>query len=352
MDSRRDNPMGGSSPDFGLLPDGKSRSGSLLAAIVVEIILAFLIMLIPTAMPQVLAPAAQVTDLLFPVAPVVKKLPPPAPRIHMMPPRVKPMNAPVPPAPRPKLEPRHVRVVEAPVLTPEFHAPAPAPVYHPIARPHPAIHTGVLSASVAPPKEAPPRKIEKVQTGGFGDPAGVAPANDNAHHAMTVATVGSFDSPVGPGSGNGTGGSRGAQGQIARAGFGDAVASTSQEANAQHGGEIRAGVFSNQAAVPTVRTTESHTAKPSIQPVEIIEKPDPVYTAEARARKIEGDVVLDVIFSANGSLDVLRVVRGLGYGLDQAAISAAQRIRFRPERVDGRPVDEHAKLTIVFRLAY
>ena len=111
-------------------------------------------------------------------------------------------------------------------------------------------------------------------------------------------------------------------------------------------------MFSDQAAVPAAKATVSHAARPSIQPVEILEKPDPVYTAEARARKIEGNVVLDVIFSANGSVDVLRVVRGLGYGLDQAAISAARRIRFRPERVDGKPVDAHARLQIVFRLAY
>lgn len=329
------------------MPDGKSRSGSLLAAIVVEIILALLIMMIPTAMPQVLAPAAQVTDLLFPLTPVVKK-PPPAPRIRIPPP-MKPMNAPVLPAPQPKIEPKHVHVAKAPVLTPEFRAPA--PVYHPIARPRPAIHTGVLSASVAPPKEVPPRKMEKVQTGGFGDPAGVAPADNNDHHAMTIATVGSFDSPVGPGSGNGTGGTHGARGQIARAGFGDAAAAV-QKPNAQHGGTIHSGVFSDQAAAPTTKAATPHEAKPSVQPVEILEKPDPVYTAEARARKIEGNVVLDVIFSASGSVDVLRVVRGLGYGLDQAAIAAAKRIRFRPERIDGKPVDEHAKLTIVFRLAY
>ncbi len=258
------------------------------------------------------------------------------------------MDAPVLPAPRPKFEPRRVHVAEAPVLTPEFHAPA--PVYHPIERPRPAIHTGVLSASVAPPKEVP-RKMPKVQTGGFGDPAGV-PANDKASHGMTVATVGSFDSPVGPGSGNGTGGSHGARGEIARAGFGEAVASPGQSANAQRGGPIRAGVFSNQAAVPAAKAPVPHAAKPSIEPVEILEKPDPVYTAEARARKIEGDVVLDVIFSANGSVDVLRVLHGLGYGLDQAAISAARRIRFRPERIDGKPVDAHARLQIVFRLAY
>jgi len=210
-------------------------------------------------------------------------------------------------------------VAETPTLTPEFRAPA--PVDHPIARPRPAIRTGVLSASVAPPTL--PRKMPKVQTGGFGDPAGV-PDNGNAHDDMTIATVGSFDSPVGPGSGNGTGGSHGARGRIARAGFGNAVASAGQKAIPRRETKIQAGVFSNQAAVPAAKAAAPHTAKPSIQPVEILEKPKPVYTAEARARKIEGNVVLDVIFSANGSVDVLQVLRGLGYGLDQAAIAAAR----------------------------
>jgi TonB family protein len=344
---RRDQRKDDSPACFTVLPDGKSRSAALLAAIVADFLLGLLILAIPAGLPRQIAPGTRLSTLVLPAPPVVRKPRPPAPGIPMPPPREKVMMAPVLPSPRPKLEPRRLRVAEPPVLTPEFQAPA--PVYHAIERPRPAIQTGVLSPSVAPPaaKRAPP----KVQTGGFGDPAGV-PATGSAQHGLAVPTVGSFGSPMGPGSGNGTGGSRGARGEIAGAGFGDAVASPAQDGNARRGESVHAGVFSDQTTVPAANAPAPHTEKPAIQLVEILEKPDPVYTAEARARRIEGNVVLEVIFTADGSVEILRVVRGLGYGLDQEAIDAARRIRFRPERVDGKPVDEHARLQIVFRLAY
>ena len=74
-------------------------------------------------------------------------------------------------------------------------------------------------------------------------------------------------------------------------------------------------------------------------PVEIVFKPTPVYTEEARALKLEGDVLLDVEFAASGAVTVLQVVRGLGHGLDEAATRAATQIRFKPAQSGGRPVD-------------
>ena len=55
------------------------------------------------------------------------------------------------------------------------------------------------------------------------------------------------------------------------------------------------------------------------KPVEILFKPKPVYTDEARCKKIEGDVLLQVVFTASGEVKVERVVQGLGYGLDESA---------------------------------
>jgi len=86
--------------------------------------------------------------------------------------------------------------------------------------------------------------------------------------------------------------------------------------------------------------------------VEILYKPKPQYTDEARARQIEGEVVLDVLFSRAGDVRVLRVVRGLGLGLDQSAARAAQGIRFRPAEEDGVPVDAAAMIRIQFLLAF
>lgn len=86
-------------------------------------------------------------------------------------------------------------------------------------------------------------------------------------------------------------------------------------------------------------------------PVEILFKPTPVYTEEARSLKLEGEVLLDVEFAATGTVSVLKVVRGLGHGLDEAATAAAKQIRFKPAQSGGRPIRFWTTVHIVFRLA-
>ena len=81
-------------------------------------------------------------------------------------------------------------------------------------------------------------------------------------------------------------------------------------------------------------------------------KPKPEYTEEARKLKLEGEVLLRVLFTAGGEPRVLEVVRGLGHGLDETAIRAAQQIRFKPALRDGLPVDSTATVHILFQLAY
>ena len=67
--------------------------------------------------------------------------------------------------------------------------------------------------------------------------------------------------------------------------------------------------------------------------------------------RVEGEVLLEVIFEASGQVRVLRVVRGLGHGLDEAAVRAAEQIRFKPALRDGQPADSTAVLHIIFQLA-
>jgi TonB family protein len=86
--------------------------------------------------------------------------------------------------------------------------------------------------------------------------------------------------------------------------------------------------------------------------VEITFKPNPIYTQEARDLKLEGEVLLEVSFSANGTLHVNRVVRGLGHGLDEAAIAAANKIRFKPALRYSQPVDSTAVVHVTFQMAY
>lgn len=86
-------------------------------------------------------------------------------------------------------------------------------------------------------------------------------------------------------------------------------------------------------------------------PAEILFKPVPAYTQEARALRIEGEVLLEVVLEASGGLRVLRVVNSLGHGLDDNAIKAAEQIRFKPALRNGQPADSTVVLHIIFQMA-
>jgi TonB family protein len=196
---------------------------------------------------------------------------------------------------------------------------------------------------------------QKVQTGGFGDPNGVpAKANSNGKPA-TIAQLGSFDLPSGPGYGNGTGGAKGVRGVVASTGFGNGVATGdgSGRVNTSRGnGVVRQAGFGD-ADVPAAQTVRPKTAEaaPRIVPAEILSKPTPAYTDEARKMRVEGEVLLEVVLEASGHVRVLRIVRGLGHGLDESATRAAEQISFKPALRDGQPSDSTAVLHIIFQLA-
>jgi len=83
---------------------------------------------------------------------------------------------------------------------------------------------------------------------------------------------------------------------------------------------------------------------------ELIEQSEPLYSEEARIARHEGVVALDVEIDTEGRPRVLGVVRTLGLGLDEAAIEAARKWRFRPARDGAKKVPFHATLEINFRL--
>jgi len=85
---------------------------------------------------------------------------------------------------------------------------------------------------------------------------------------------------------------------------------------------------------------------------EILSKPRPAYTDEARRLRIEGEVLLEVLFTVSGEVRVVHMIRGLGNGLDESAIAAARMIQFRPATRGAVAVDSTAVVHIVFQLAY
>jgi TonB family protein len=208
------------------------------------------------------------------------------------------------------------------------------------------MQTPILGSSAIPTLKKP---RELVQTGGFGD-ANSVPDNHNTTRAPNMTQAGGFDMPAGAGQGNGTGGAKGAKGVVASTGFGDQVAAGSSGGNGPR--SLQQGGFGDeQAAAPGMRQASNKTSD-SYKPMELLFVPKPQYTDEARAKKVEGDVVIQVTFSAAGDVRVIKVVQGLGYGLDEAAESAARQIRFTPAQKDGQAVDVTANVRMKCELAY
>jgi TonB family protein len=85
------------------------------------------------------------------------------------------------------------------------------------------------------------------------------------------------------------------------------------------------------------------------QPVPIY-KIEPEYSEEARKAKYSGTVLLSVIIDANGNTRDIHVVRPLGLGLDEKAIEAVSKWRFRPAMRNGKPVAVQAQVEVNFRL--
>jgi len=70
----------------------------------------------------------------------------------------------------------------------------------------------------------------------------------------------------------------------------------------------------------------------------LISQVQPMYTQEAREARIQGTIEIQFTVKVDGTVKVERIVRGLGYGLDEAATSAVEQWKFIPGKIDGKPV--------------
>ena len=339
-----------------VLEDQRSRLGSFGIGAMLQVVGITLLVTLPMLFPQKLIPIMHY-DVISLVAPRTEvPLPPEPPKVRVKvqprpetpvePPKVAKLMAP----PRPEPPKRKPLEMAAPEVKPVFQPVAVnAPRSEP-ARPREQVKTGVLTTGSAAPATVN-RPINQVQTGGFGDPNGL-PGKGDPNKRGNIAQRGSYDLPGGPGYGNGTGGANGVRGTVASAGFGNGVAIPPGKGGTGGRGGVQQTGFGNasaQAEAPKARAAE---AAPAVQPVVILDKPRPLYTEEARRLKLEGEVLLEVVFGANGQVRVVRVIRGLGHGLDESALRAAQQIRYKPALSNGRPADFPATVHIEFQLAY
>ena len=82
----------------------------------------------------------------------------------------------------------------------------------------------------------------------------------------------------------------------------------------------------------------------------VLFKVEPEYSEDARKAKFQGTVVLQVVVDEHGLPQQIKVTRPLGLGLDQKAIEAVTKWRFKPGMKDGKPVPVLATIEVNFRL--
>jgi TonB family protein len=354
---------------------GYRRGVSFICGIIAQVFLVVAVVLVGLMFPRELRFSDRHVELIWlpsltpPAVKPVVKLPRELPHVALPPPVQPKLVASV----APEIEVPKIRSVVPPPSIPEHQLPtsiAAAPAPAPKVKDQPVVRTGVFGGATEPVTIK--RPAEMVQTGGFGKPDGL-PSRAQKENPGNTPILGAFGLPSGPANGNGTNGNHGIQGVVLSVGFNSGVAGVANGrgdgtgrvvasagfgsgapgvGSGHAGGPVAIGGFAKALpAAPTVAKVAQAPAPLEFQPIEILSKPAPSYTEEARRLGIQGDVALSVVFQANGSIRVTGVVKSLGHGLDQEAVQVATQIRFKPAQRAGQPEDFPATVRIEFRLA-
>ncbi len=345
---------------FGLLEEPQGRWRSFGTSLITNSAILALLLIIGAVHHEVTKKTLQASEIILPVeapkpppivAPKVKFAPPPTPMVvKLEPPKIE-MPKPVIEPPKPvKLDvPKQVPII--PPAPPKAVAPPPAPKVGMFSSPKPTTVANNMSKP-------------SVKSGGFGDPSGVTP-NPNANRQATIAAVGSFGAA--PGAGSGAGAAR--KGVVQGTAFGAGVehgvpGGTSKGAVASAGfsngvvggtpggtGHGTVGTTGFGATVGKGVQVAQNNAEPAFVPPVVLSEPKAQYTEAAQEARVQGEVTLQVRFLASGQVEVLRVVNGLGHGLDEQARRVAENIRFKPAMRNGQPVDHTTLIHVTFQLA-
>jgi TonB family protein len=87
-----------------------------------------------------------------------------------------------------------------------------------------------------------------------------------------------------------------------------------------------------------------------VTPPKVRSRVEPAYTEIARRAKVQGTVLLEAIVRKNGTIEILRVIRPLGYGLEESAADALSQWTFQPGTRMGQPVNVALYVEINFNL--
>jgi TonB family protein len=127
--------------------------------------------------------------------------------------------------------------------------------------------------------------------------------------------------------------------------------------NGSSGWEFRNGRWTGQAEAPEAAAAESagigitYEVGPGVTAPMPLQNPAPAYTEDARRAQAEGVVTLQGTIRKDGTVARLRMLRGPGHGLEEAAMKiVSEQWKFKPGSLNGQPVEVQAKITIPFRM--
>ncbi|BCS31285.1 hypothetical protein TBR22_A04850 [Luteitalea sp. TBR-22] len=194
-----------------------------------------------------------------------------------------------------------------------------SPLKSPLPERKPVVEKPAPTIEEPPPTPKAPEPLPPVE----------APVAARSHDADTQAGVLEQRPPAPPSRGSGDGGGAGT-GSGTGLGEGQGSGVGEGEGGGEGGGPFRPGS--------------------GIQPPRLLNEVKPDYTEDARRRGVEGEVVLEIVVRRDGRVGDVRVLRGLGAGLDQQAIQAVRRWSFAAATRKGRPVDVIVEVAVEFRL--
>jgi len=112
------------------------------------------------------------------------------------------------------------------------------------------------------------------------------------------------------------------------------------------------GVRHCRAMIAPMRAFESEvfTMKDVTRKADILYKPEPLYTFNARRNNVTGTVRLRMVLAADGTVQNIMPLATLPEGLTEQAIEAARDIEFKPASKDGRPVSQYVTVEYNFNI--
>jgi TonB family protein len=341
---------------FGVMDTGRQNNGAFATSLVTNVVLAALFILISASVTKTLEEHRKLVTLTLPIEqpkpPEPIKPPKPLPKppvLQTEPPKITvPEQAKLPEVPK-------IQPVVLPHQNPVIVPPPPKAIIAPAA-PQP-VNLGRPQAASIPNQSANPSPValgrpdSPIPTNPKGPAVSSIDLGQKGLPGMAASNTGAGPPAAKVNLGSGQGDSQSLKGNGVQKVLGVRLGQAGGTGPANGSGQITQ-VNIGQAQQPVAPRPVERQSTVAAHPPKVLYKPQPAYTAEAKAQHITGAVTVKIHVSATGGVTVLQIVSGLGHGLDESARNAVMATRFAPATDgSGHPTDWEGIVRVDFQLA-